>query len=78
MREILAAAGLAALFTASAGAQTGNNSAATQHALVNQYCLGCHNDKLKSGNFSWTKIDLAHPEQNPEEAEKAIICCGSA
>ena len=72
MREILAAAGLAALFTASAGAQTGNNSAATQHALVNQYCLGCHNDKLKSGNFSWTKIDLAHPEQNPEEAEKAI------
>ncbi len=41
-------------------------------ALVNQYCLGCHNDKVKSGGFSWTKLDLAHPEQEAEQAEKAI------
>jgi len=39
-------------------------------ALVNQYCLGCHNDKLKSGGFSWTKLDPSHPEQNADEAEK--------
>jgi hypothetical protein len=40
--------------------------------LVNQYCLGCHNDKLKSGGFSWSQLDLVHPEQNAEQAEKVI------
>ncbi len=42
------------------------------HSVVNQYCLGCHNDKLKSGGFSWTKLDLTHPEQNADQAEKVI------
>ncbi len=41
-------------------------------ALVNQYCAGCHNDKLKSGGFSWTKLDPTHPELNAEQAEKVI------
>jgi len=41
-------------------------------ALVNQNCLGCHNDKLKSGGFSWTQLDPARPEQNAEQAEKVI------
>jgi len=50
-------------------AQTANTSS---RALVDQSCLGCHNDKLKSGGFSWTKLDLAHPEQNAEQAEKVI------
>jgi cytochrome c551/c552 len=44
----------------------------SQQALVNKYCAGCHNDKLKSGGFSWSKVDPAHPEQNAAEAEKAI------
>src|SRR5690349_9709228 len=43
-----------------------------QQTLVNQYCAGCHNDKLKSGGFSWTTIDLAHPEKTPEQIEKVI------
>jgi hypothetical protein len=41
-------------------------------AAVNRYCLGCHNDKLKSGNFSWSKIDLAHVDQSAEQTERAI------
>ena len=72
MKVILAAVGIAALSTATAWAQTGSSAVAPQHALVNQYCAGCHNDRLRSGNFSWTKIDLAHPEQNSEDTEKAI------
>jgi hypothetical protein len=44
----------------------------SQQALVNQYCAGCHNDKLKSGGFSWAAIDLAHPEKNLEQLEKVI------
>jgi Protein of unknown function (DUF1592)/Protein of unknown function (DUF1588)/Protein of unknown function (DUF1587)/Protein of unknown function (DUF1585)/Protein of unknown function (DUF1595) len=54
------------------GQTTAPPALAAQKTLVTQYCSGCHNDKLKSGNFSWSKIDLAHPDQNAEEAEKAI------
>ena len=43
-----------------------------QRALVDQYCTYCHNDKLKSGGMTLTKLDPAHPEQNAELAEKAI------
>ncbi len=54
------------------GQTTASPALAAQKTLVTQFCSGCHNDKLKSGNFSWSKIDLAHPDQNAEEAEKAI------
>ena len=47
-------------------------SVGTQRALVDQYCAGCHNDKLKSGGFSWNTIDLVHPEQSAERVEKVI------
>ena len=43
-----------------------------QQALVNDYCAGCHNDKSKSGNFSWNEVDLAHPEKTAERSEKII------
>jgi cytochrome c551/c552 len=44
-----------------------------QQALVNQYCVTCHNDKLRTGGFSWTRIDLAHPEKNLQQAEKVVL-----
>jgi hypothetical protein len=44
----------------------------TQRALVDQYCARCHNDRTKSGGFSWTSLDLAHPELNPQQAERVI------
>ncbi len=69
MKSAFVWTGLAAVSVASSFAQT---TVPPARALVNQYCLGCHNDKLKSGNFSWTKLDLAHPEQNVEQAEKVI------
>jgi hypothetical protein len=47
-------------------------SATPQRPLVDQYCAGCHNEKLKSGNMSLAKLDLAHPGQNAELAEKVI------
>jgi len=43
-----------------------------QRALVDQYCAGCHNDRAKAGGFSWSSVDLAHPERNAEIGEKAI------
>ncbi|HTS26305.1 MAG TPA: DUF1592 domain-containing protein [Bryobacteraceae bacterium] len=47
-------------------------SSSPQRALVDQYCAGCHNDKLRSGNMTLSRLDLAHPGQNAELAEKVI------
>ena len=47
-------------------------AAPAEHALVNQYCAGCHNDKLKSGGMTLTKLDLEDPGQTAELAEKVI------
>ena len=35
----------------------------SEKALVKQYCSGCHNDKVKSGGMTLTKLDLEHPGQ---------------
>src|SRR5678815_3638325 len=48
------------------------SSIETQKTLVNDYCAGCHNDKLKSGGFSWTEVDLAQPERDAARIEKVI------
>ena len=37
-----------------------------------RYCVGCHNEKLKSGGFSLGSLDLAHPPRTVEPAEKVI------
>jgi hypothetical protein len=47
-------------------------SVEAQRALVNDYCVKCHNDKLKNGGFSWADLDVAHPEANSQQAEKVI------
>ncbi len=44
----------------------------SQRALINQYCAACHNDRLKSGGFSWTEVDLSHPENNAPQVERVI------
>src|SRR5579872_846631 len=51
----------------------GQSPVTAQQAMVNRYCAGCHNDKLKSGGFSWSKLDLAHPEKSAEKSEQVIL-----
>jgi len=65
---------LLAASTYGTAAQTQSNkmTAESQQILVNRYCVGCHNDKGKSGGFSFTEIDLAHPDRNAEQVEKVI------
>ena len=74
MRKCLIINSLLLAAASACAAQTADPFAtpAAQQAFVNKTCLGCHNDKLKSGGFSWTKIDLNHPEQSPELTEKVI------
>ncbi len=67
---------LAATLVVPAQDRSPNTSSVTavesQRALVDQYCAGCHNDRMKSGGFSWTTIDLSHPEQNAKQTEVVI------
>ncbi len=60
---------LAAALCGSAAAQA---PPAPEQALVNRYCLGCHNNKLKSGSFSWQHVDVAHPDQDAPDAENVL------
>ena len=43
-----------------------------QRAFVQQYCTGCHNERVKSGGFSWTELDVARPDHNPTRTEDVI------
>jgi mono/diheme cytochrome c family protein len=40
--------------------------------VVKQYCVGCHNDRTKSGQLSLASYDSAHAEQNAEVTERMI------
>lgn len=46
--------------------------AASAEALVDRYCSSCHNDDQRKGGLSLESFDFAHPEKNPETAEKII------
>ncbi|HTB17013.1 MAG TPA: DUF1592 domain-containing protein, partial [Bryobacteraceae bacterium] len=45
-------------------------SAQDQQALLNQYCVTCHNAKLQTGGLAIDKLDLRHAGANAETWEK--------
>src|SRR5271165_507059 len=49
------------------------SSPASKRALLDQYCAGCHNDKLKTGGLSLAKLDVAHLGQHAQEWEKVVL-----
>lgn len=73
MRRVLIPSAMSLWAAAMGYAQTAAFSTpAAQRAFVNQYCAYCHNDKLKSGGMSLTRLNLEHPDQTAELAEKAV------
>ena len=74
MREVAHILSIFAILAGAAAAQTAGSAprATPPKAVVDQYCSGCHNDKVRSGEMTLTKLDLAHPEQSAELAEKVI------
>jgi cytochrome c551/c552 len=63
-RFILSATAL--LLAAFANAQT------QPQAVLNQYCVTCHNQKLKTGGLELDKLDLNHAGANAETWEKVV------
>src|SRR5690348_10093103 len=47
-------------------------SAGQHRALVNQYCVTCHNEKLKTGDLMLDKLDLEHVGAQAETWEKVV------
>jgi mono/diheme cytochrome c family protein len=41
-------------------------------ALLDQYCVGCHNQKAKIANLTFDKMDVAHPGTDPAVWEKVV------
>jgi len=51
----------------------GQQGVPTQRALLDQYCVTCHNDRAKRANLSLEKLDLAtHVGENPQFWEKVV------
>jgi cytochrome c5 len=50
----------------------GIQDAATERALVDQYCVVCHNAKLKTANLLLDELDLAHLGAHAEIGEKVV------
>jgi hypothetical protein len=44
-----------------------------QRAFVDQYCAGCHNEKLRSGGLSLAGLDPGRPGRHAAEWEKAVV-----
>src|SRR5262249_23741200 len=45
---------------------------ATQRALLDQYCVTCHNDRTKRANLSLENLDMTTAGDHPELWEKVI------
>jgi mono/diheme cytochrome c family protein len=48
------------------------SDAATQRAVVNKYCVGCHNAKLKTANLLLDQLDMTHLGDHAEIGEKVV------
>ncbi len=68
MNKFMAAAGALAIATI-AGAQT---APPPEQALLNRYCIGCHNEKTKVAGLMLDKLDFTHPGKDAEKWEKVV------
>src|SRR5215475_4550318 len=48
------------------------SSASAQRATLDQYCVTCHNDRLKTSNLSLEKLDLTTAGDHPELWERVV------
>src|SRR5262245_38577785 len=78
-RRLLVAGCVAACSLAFATAQSRSTVASpatlevgSRRALVDQYCVGCHNTRLKTANLMLDQLDLAHLGENAEIGEKVV------
>src|SRR6266566_6377502 len=57
---------------ASASPTGRSNLTTAERALLDQYCVTCHNDRTKRANLSLEKLDLTTVGDNPQLWEKVV------
>ncbi len=72
MRNLLLAAFATLVLTAAPQQDAKQAPADPNRALLNRYCVTCHNQRLKTANLTLDTLDLAHPEKNAVKWERAI------
>jgi hypothetical protein len=50
-----------------------SSSPAARKALVDDYCITCHNNDMRVGNFSLEEVDLEDPSTHAESLEKVAL-----
>src|SRR5215475_15262311 len=58
--------------TAQQGPVASPPSASNERALLDQYCVTCHNDRLRTSNLSLEKLDLATVGEHPDVWERVV------
>jgi mono/diheme cytochrome c family protein len=48
------------------------SAGSSERTLINQYCAGCHNDKVKTGGLVLSNLSVENVGQNPEIWEKVL------
>ena len=48
-------------------------SVTSRQEMAGQYCVRCHGDRLRSGEFAFSSLNLGRPDLNAEQAEKVIL-----
>ena len=72
-RPFPAVAALVASTLAAAGLlPAAASSSVSRQAVLDQYCIGCHNEKSKAGGIVLQKVDASNPALRPDLWEKVI------
>ena len=69
---MLFAAGVTTLLTAAAAVRAGGPPDVPDRALLDQYCVRCHNDRLKTGGLTLEGMNVRDVQANPEVIEKIV------
>ena len=74
MSSVAGAVCLVAASAAGAAAQESPDAvdAADVRAMLDRYCVACHNDRLRTAELSLAGVDAEHPEADPELWERVV------
>ena len=71
-RTITIAALLVAASVANLEPRARPQTQSSEQALLNRYCLTCHNEKTRTAGLALDTLDFVHPGKNAETWEKAV------
>ena len=71
---VVGSIGLASPFTGQVSARQTQPASAppATREVLDQYCIGCHNARLRTADLALDGVDAAHPEADPELWERVI------